>query len=268
MITSVVVEVGGRQFEVAFNRFFEIAIGLHFREPRVRLYGGPGASKHAYASGDFLGSVASGGSCNVEVVSVTPHLDGTHTESTAHISTEECEPHRAVGEPLHATSLVTVAAAAASEVEDDLPPGHGRDDRIVSSRILEDALGLTHPGFLEALVVRTAPNFAEKRTANYDRPEAAAATPYFTRGAMQTVVDAGVRHLIVDVPSVDRLDDPELRSHHVFFRGGATDVTITELAFIPSAAPDGPYILNLQVPAWDTDAVPARPLLLPVEPRP
>jgi hypothetical protein len=37
--------------------------------------------------------------------------------------------------------------------------------------------------------------------------------------------------------------------------------TITELAYIPDSAADGPYLLELQVPALGGDAVPSRPLL-------
>ena len=40
--------------------------------------------------------------------------------------------------------------------------------------------------------------------------------------------------------------------------------TITELAFVPDAAGDGCYLLQLQVPALDGDAVPCRPLLYPL----
>ncbi len=39
------------------------------------------------------------------------------------------------------------------------------------------------------------------------------------------------------------------------------DATVTELAFVPDAAADGAYLLELQVPALGGDAVPCRPLL-------
>jgi hypothetical protein len=37
--------------------------------------------------------------------------------------------------------------------------------------------------------------------------------------------------------------------------------TITELAYIDEAVLDGPYFLELQIPALGGDAVPSRPLL-------
>jgi hypothetical protein len=42
--------------------------------------------------------------------------------------------------------------------------------------------------------------------------------------------------------------------------------TVTELAFIDDAIPDGPYLLNLQVAPFVADAAPSRPILLPLTP--
>jgi hypothetical protein len=76
----------------------------------------------------------------------------------------------------------------------------------------------------------------------------------------------------VDLPSIDRAhDEGRLTAHRIFFGlpPGSTALaqatrphaTVTELAYIPDAAPDGPYLLELQVPALGGDAVPSRPLL-------
>jgi hypothetical protein len=87
---------------------------------------------------------------------------------------------------------------------------------------------------------------------------------------MAKIVALGVRHLLIDLPSVDPLSDGgTLAAHRVFWgvpTGGKErprDIsrTITELIFVPNEVPDGPYILNLQVPRLRTDAAPSRPLL-------
>jgi hypothetical protein len=39
---------------------------------------------------------------------------------------------------------------------------------------------------------------------------------------------------------------------------------VTELAYAPDAAPDGLYLLDLQVPAFVADAAPSRPVLYPL----
>ena len=80
---------------------------------------------------------------------------------------------------------------------------------------------------------------------------------------------------MVDVPSIDRTHDQgRLSAHRLFFglapgetgldaarRGAAT---VTELAFVPNELPDGPYLLELQVPELGGDALPSRPLLYPL----
>jgi hypothetical protein len=79
-------------------------------------------------------------------------------------------------------------------------------------------------------------------------------------------------HLVVDLPSIDRAqDEGRLTAHRIFFGlppavtqlSAATraTATVTELAYIPESVADGPYLLELQVPALGGDAVPSRPLL-------
>ena len=81
----------------------------------------------------------------------------------------------------------------------------------------------------------------------------------------------GVSHLLTDVPSVDREEDGgEVWAHRIFWdlkerndvpTGEAKSRTITELCNIPSELSSGVYLLNLQIPPLQTDAVPSWPLL-------
>jgi kynurenine formamidase len=138
----------------------------------------------------------------------------------------------------------------------------------VARRALERSW-LERPPFApRALVVRTRPNGAGKRAHDYS----AETPPYLTREAAALLVERGIEHLIVDLPSVDRArDEGRLTAHRTFFGlpAGAVDLaqarrpaaTITELAFVPEEVRDGAYLLELQVPALGGDAVPSRPLL-------
>ena len=97
---------------------------------------------------------------------------------------------------------------------------------------------------------------------------------------MRAIVDAGVMHLITDLPSVDAYDDSMLAGHRVFWAlpsdgviadAGVADrphATITELAYIPQEAADGLYWLDLGVPRFLADAAPSRPILYPLSPAP
>ena len=123
-----------------------------------------------------------------------------------------------------------------------------------------------------AIVIRTLPNDTDKQRRDYTNTT----PPYLSREAAEFLVARGIEHLVVDLPSIDRShDEGHLTAHRVFFglaRGarslalaGRPRSTVTELASIPTAVADGPYLLEIQVPAIGGDAVPSRPLLYTFE---
>ena len=85
------------------------------------------------------------------------------------------------------------------------------------------------------------------------------------------ICDMKIKHLIVDIPSVDRIsDDGILGNHRIFWGDGCnpnsklnpeSTKTITELAYIPNTVKDGFYFVNIQIPHFVCDAAPSRPLL-------
>ena len=87
--------------------------------------------------------------------------------------------------------------------------------------------------FLEGLIIRTLPNSKQKLSQNYMQ----ITPPFFTIEAMQYIRDIGVKHLLVDVPSVDRLfDDGHLSCHNIFwntkekkYNSSTKNYTITEM---------------------------------------
>ena len=86
---------------------------------------------------------------------------------------------------------------------------------------------------------------------------------------MNYIVDLGVKHLLVDMPSVDRLfDDGILSAHNIFWETkekklnvNSLNKTITEMIFVPNNIKDGKYLLNLQFAPFVADAAPSRPIL-------
>lgn len=90
--------------------------------------------------------------------------------------------------------------------------------------------------------------------------------------AAKYIHSLGVKHLLLDVPSVDRtFDEGKLTAHHIFWnvKQGSHEVdgdnyslkTITEMIFVPDGITDGRYLLNLQIAPFVSDASPSRPLL-------
>ena len=111
------------------------------------------------------------------------------------------------------------------------------------------------------MVIRTLPNDLLKLEKNYSGKN----PPYMHHDAASLLVKKRVRHLLVDLPSVDRESDGgKLLFHKTFwqFPGNIRkDATITELIFVPHKIPDGLYLLNLQIASFELDASPSKPVL-------
>ena len=92
---------------------------------------------------------------------------------------------------------------------------------------------------------------------------------FFTIEAMNYIVELGIKHLLVDMPSVDRLfDDGVLSAHNIFWETkqkklnlNTSNKTITEMIFVSDNIKDGKYLLNLQFAPFVADAAPSRPIL-------
>lgn len=259
--------IGDKEYRVALEHPHSIAIPVHFDSEQLSAFGAPPAQKQVYKADGFTGSVAQGGSCNCETYTITPHCNGTHTESVGHITENNVYIHDALQDALVPALVVTVmpetAAACGESYNESLQP----DDLVITQKSLEANPLTRHIG---ALVVRTLPNDDEKMAKDYGE----AMPPYFTTEALDYIATSKVKHLLVDVPSVDRMDDGgALINHRAFWGMGAGETraavspkTITELIYVPDAVKDGLYLLNLQVAPLLADAAPSRPVLYEVTP--
>ncbi len=304
------VRVGRAEAAVDLDRPVSLAIEVEFTGAEPRHFGAPRASARPLAVPGFTGRVAAGASCNCSTLTLTPHCNGTHTECAGHLTAQPLDAFRVVPPGWLPAALLTVAPESSRDAGETSDPPPQADDRLVTRRLLEsawpavtaagasarsapDAPDRAAPGVPDgsasgtrdrstpgvparpasdwparALVIRTLPNGPDKRRRDYT----GAAAPYLSSEAARWLVERGIEHLIVDLPSIDRIEDEgRLTAHRVFFGlpPGARDLplarrahcTITELAYVPDSAPDGEYLLELQVPALGGDAVPSRPLL-------
>jgi len=244
------VQLNGRDVDVDLSHPIVIALELNFDAEQPRHFGAPAATSHAFAVPGFSGAVATGASCNCNVITLIPHCNGTHTECVGHLTTERLDAHRVAPKGLIPAVLITVEPTDATQESTDPKPQPG--DKLVTRMALERNWPRDHQP--EAVVIRTTES------------------AYLTRDAAEFLVSRGVEHLVVDLPSIDRAhDEGRLTAHRVFFglpRGATAatrpQATVTELARIPPEVPDGAYLLELQVPAIAGDAFPSRPLLYPL----
>jgi arylformamidase len=257
-------------YAVDFSSPQDLAIALDFDDSQPRWFAAPPAQSSALVSGNFTGRVQSGASCNCSTVTLTPHLDGTHTECVGHLTLEGVKARDVVPVRFLKAWLLSVTPVRADlSGEGSVPPPRS-DDLLITAAAM--ARGWPEASFgPEALIVRTRPNPRGKRARDYRSQPAA----FLTREAASLLVARGIEHLVLDVPSADRADDGgQLRAHREFFglppgSSSLADVrrpqcTITELAYVDDAVADGPYLLSLQIPAFGGDAVPSRPVLYPV----
>jgi arylformamidase len=235
-------EKDGRYYSFQTEKGIDLSIALSPNGPRA-WYVEPMRIEPVRTE-QFLGSVAEGGAVNFRDVYFNPHGHGTHTENVGHIIDTDFPVVKSISSSHFIAGLISVELKNEAE------------DWVVS----EESLA----GFdlnVEALIIRTKPNDHSKIQRQYSGTN----FPYLTLGAMQRIVDAGVQHLLIDLPSVDREEDGgALAAHHLFWNVPSEpnfQKTITELIYVPNEIEDGTYVLNLQVSNFANDAAPSRPML-------
>lgn len=207
----------------------------------------------------FTGSVAKAGAVNFRNINFNPHGHGTHTETVGHIDNEIVSINKTLKIFFFHARLITVNPKPFSGKEETFKK-HG--DHIITKADIEKAVGNIT---CEALVIRSLPNTTEKLSKNYANENPA----YFELEALTFMRETGIKHVLTDLPSVDREEDGgKLLSHRAFWYGGRKNdlqCTITEFIFVPDSVADCDYLLNLQIASFENDASPSKPILYKLE---
>ncbi len=197
--------------------------------------------------GSFIGSVAEGGSANCEQLVLYPHGNGTHTECVGHISKEKNTINESLKSFLFKAELISIS-----------PFLLVNGDYIILKEHIEELIKNIN---CEALIIRTYPNSDIKKLKNYSGQNPA----YMHWNAAKYIREKGIKHILIDLPSIDREEDHgELLAHHQFWNYPTekkSEKTITEFIFVPAEVKDGLYLLNLQIASLETDASPSKPII-------
>lgn len=240
----------GRTWRIALDRPIDLSIPLDADSPGPRAwYVGPprftpvNDGRRCYA-------VEEGAPVNFRDAVFNPHGNGTHTESVGHID-------RVVHPVGGLLKRYWFTAQLVSVLPEERRTAEGTA-RVISLGQLRDTVGERAP---EAFVIRTWPNPPEKRIRVWTDTD----PPFIEAEACAWLRSIGVKHLLLDLPSVDReRDEGKLAAHHAFWDHPRTiDLhrTITEMIYVPDEVHDGEYILELQLPHFINDAAPSRPVL-------
>ena len=144
------------------------------------------------------------------VINQNIHCTGTHTECAGHILEKDIYIHDVLSPEFISTELISVTPRKWSETNESYHCDVKNDDEVITKRDLEEKL--SHSG--DGLVLRTLPNTKEKLTQKYNKSN----TPFFTMDAINFLNDLGIKHLVIDIPSLDRTnDDGMLGNHHRYF---------------------------------------------------
>lgn len=196
--------------------------------------------------GDWVGSVKQGGSVNFRNITFNPHAHCTHTECLGHITKEVFSVNQMVPKTWLIADLISVT------------PKKVDGDQVVFLDELKRQWTHTNA---EALIIRTLPNMKKKRTQNLSNTN----WPFLDEEVAVYIRERGIKHLLIDQPSVDKEEDGgALLAHKAFWNipdSPRTNATITELVCVPEEVSDGLYLLNLHVAPLENDAAPSRPLI-------
>jgi kynurenine formamidase len=269
------VRINNHNYRIDSENPFDVSIPLNFNGAQPNAFEVEKATSKPFETENLIGDTRRGGSCNFEQVKFIPHCNGTHTECVGHITNRRISVHDCLKDAFIASTLITVEPENASETIETYAVGFGENDKLITRRTIEEALRKVQSpkpeDFLQALIIRTLPNDKGKKSRGYMEN----LPPFFSTEAMRFIVEKGVKHLLVDAPSIDRaFDEGKLSNHRIFWNVEADSFelnekslinnTITEMIFAPNEIEDGAYLLNLQIAPFAADASPSRPRLFKV----
>ncbi|EDM45139.1 hypothetical protein SCB49_03424 [unidentified eubacterium SCB49] len=244
MIT--ILKIGGKSKTVDFSKPIDLSIPLSADSQNPLAWYIDKPDIEPVNLDGWVGSTQEGAAVNFNNIRFNPHAHGTHTECVGHISKEFYSVNTSL-------SLFFFTAALISVI-----PENKDGDLVITDYQIKKLLNGKKP---EAIVIRTIPNTDSKKSMKYSHTN----WPYLSKEAALYLYDIGVKHLLIDLPSVDKeKDDGKLYAHKAFWNypeNPRLDATITEFIYVPNDVKDGSYLLNLQVANFKNDAAPSRPVL-------
>lgn len=243
------IQYNSRKLQIDLSQPLDISIPMRNSKSNVNAWYIDAPKIEPVKLEDWIGSVAEGADVNFNNILFNPHAHGTHTECVGHITKAFYSINDNLKQFFFLAEVVTVAAEQLGE------------DTVISKTQLQFALGNKKR---DAIVIRTLPNMKDKLTKQYSNTN----WTYLQEDAVEYLVSKGIKHLLIDLPSVDKEEDGgKLKAHKAFwnYKGKLRkDCTITEFIFVPNTVDDGEYMLNLQIAPFENDATPSKPVLFKV----
>ena len=241
-----VIEYNSRKIEVNISNPIDISIPLDIKKDNINAWGVKDPKIFPEIVDGHEIRVSSGAVVNFNNIHFNPHSHITHTECVGHITKEVHSVNKNLKYFIFLAEVVTV-----------VPESDGKDF-FISEKQLKTALKNKKR---DAIVIRTLPNLKDKKSMKYLNTN----PPYLLEEAAIYLREKGIKHLLVDLPSVDKeKDGGALLAHNAFWNTAGEvrmNATITEFIYVPNEVEDGEYLLNLMIAPFENDATPSKPIL-------
>lgn len=202
---------------------------------------------------NWIGQVSKGASTNFYNIYFNPHAHGTHTECLGHITKHHYSIQDSLKTYFFYSKLISISPILINS------------DLVITAKQIKELLNKNEE--VEALIIRTLPNENCKKHRKYSNTN----PPFLSEEAAIYIREIGIKHLLIDLPSIDKeKDDGALVAHKAFWNVTNVDKinsdarlysTITELIFADNTVKNGYYLLNLQIASFKNDATPSKPIL-------
>ena len=240
------IEYNSRKIEIDVSVPIDISIAIDPKKENVNAWYIDSPKVAPEKFDDYEVSVANGAVVNFNSIQFNPHSHITHTECVGHITKEVHSVNQNLKHYFHLAELITVAP-----IEKD-------GDFVIATKQLKMALRNKKR---DAVIIRTLPNLDDKKSVNYSNTN----PTYLLEETAVFLREKGIKHLLIDLPSVDKeKDGGELLAHNAFWNTDGEirmDATITEFIYVPNTVKDGEYLLNLMIAPFENDATPSKPVL-------
>ena len=246
----------------------DISIPYNFNGPQPNFYDVNPGQLHPLEIDNLIYSVSSGASCNVPEISLNIHCTGTHTEHVGHLLNNPGSVSEKLDDIIMPAGLISVRAIPFIHCNDTYHVEVDENEMVICKKFLSSEFDKVMKYDISSLIIRTLPNNRSKKYLTYSEN----IPPFFTNDAISFLIEKKIKHVIVDVPSLDRINDKGiLGNHRIFWSSSSNTInelnenstsTITELAFIPNNVLDGFYFLSIQLPHFRCDAAPSRPIIV------
>lgn len=241
------IKINSKNYTIDLANPLDISIAINPSKQNINAWYIDDPKIYPVKEENWVASVAQGAAINFHNIEFNPHSHITHTECAGHITETIYSVNQHLKQYFFLTEVITIAPEAVGE------------DFVISKKQLQFALGNKKR---DAIVIRTLPNIrSDKTTMRYSHTN----PPYLLEEAAIFLRNKEIKHLLIDLPSIDKeKDNGALLAHNAFWNTKNNlrlDATITEFIYVSNKINDGCYLLNLMIAPFENDATPSKPIL-------